>query len=152
MLAGVTMTRWTETLVGEEATVVFGELLGRELLTLKKGDALVFLHGELGAGKTTLVRGVLRALGHSGVVKSPTYTLLEPYGSDGQDAYHFDLYRINDPDELALVGFDEIIDGPGLKLIEWPERAADWLPPPDVEVFLEVEGATSRTVVVDFNL
>ena len=77
-------------------------------------------------------------IGHSGAVKSPTYTLLEPYTYGEQSAYHFDLYRVNDPDELGLVGFDEIIDGPGLKLIEWPERADEWLPDPDVEVKITV--------------
>ncbi|WP_348680486.1 tRNA (adenosine(37)-N6)-threonylcarbamoyltransferase complex ATPase subunit type 1 TsaE [Marinobacter nauticus] len=94
--------------------------------------------GPNGAGKTTLARGVLQALGHSGVVKSPTYTLLEPYRIGAQDAFHFDLYRVNDPEELSFIGFDEIIDGPGLKLIEWPERATSWLPEPTVEVTLHV--------------
>ena len=144
---------WRETLVGEAETVAFGERLGDELFA-RGGDDLVFLHGELGAGKTTLVRGVLRSMGHSGAVKSPTYTLLEPYTYGDQTAYHFDLYRISDPDELGLVGFDEIIDGAGLKLVEWPERADDWLPSPSVDIHLSVQrtdGVDSRQVVVEFS-
>ena len=125
-------------LADEAATVAFGLQLGQRLLSDYGGNALVFLHGQLGAGKTTLVRGLLRALGHSGAVKSPTYTLLEPYSYNGQDAFHFDLYRVADAEELAFVGFDEILDGPGLKLIEWPEKAASWLPPADVEVHLQL--------------
>ncbi len=132
------MTQWTVTLPGEEDTVAFGRRLGRTLLAEYAGTGLVYLIGELGAGKTTLARGVLQALGHSGVVKSPTYTLLEPYRIGAQDAFHFDLYRVNDPEELSFIGFDEIIDGPGLKLIEWPERATGWLPEPTVEVTLHV--------------
>ena len=137
MIGANRLENWQDNLIGEAATVAFGEHLGTALAS-QGGDALIFLHGELGAGKTTLVRGLLRAMGHSAAVKSPTYTLLEPYNLPEQDVYHFDLYRINDPDELALVGFDEIIDGPGLKLVEWPERAAQWLPDPDVEVYLVV--------------
>ena len=125
-------------LVDEAATVAFGHHLAERLVQDFAGRALVFLHGQLGAGKTTLVRGVLQHFGYSGAVKSPTYTLLEPYTLNGQDAFHFDLYRVADPEELAFVGFDEIIDGPGIKLIEWPERASDWLPQADVDVYIEV--------------
>lgn len=129
------------TLADEAETVAFGQRLGSMLLSRYSGRALVFLHGQLGAGKTTLTRGVLRALGHTGSVKSPTYTLLEPYSLNGQDAFHFDLYRIADPEELAFVGFDEILDGAGIKLIEWPERAEHWLPEADVEVFIDLHSA-----------
>ena len=143
---------WRLDLPGETDTVALGRKLGERLVSDYGGSALVFLRGELGAGKTTLVRGLLSAIGHSGVVKSPTYTLLEPYSYGGQDAYHFDLYRINDPAELAFVGFDEIIDGPGLKLIEWPERATEWLPRAQVAVRLELsECANGRKVTVLFD-
>ena len=138
-------------LQGEEATVAYGAELMEQIQDRYQGDALIFLHGELGAGKTTLVRGVLRALGHSGPVKSPTYTLLEPYTCNGQDAFHFDLYRVADPEELAFVGFDEIIDGPGIKLIEWPERADDWLPKADIEVTILVNEDFTRTADVQSN-
>ena len=126
----------------EQDTLALGAHLGRILLERYAGNATVFLEGQLGAGKTTLVRGLLHGLGHSGAVKSPTYTLLEPYNIDGQEVFHFDLYRVNDPQELEFVGFDEIVDGPGLKLFEWAEKAADWLPLPDVRVRITVNAAT----------
>ena len=147
------MSSEVRTLADEAATVAFGEWLSQVLVERYDGTAVVFLEGQLGAGKTTLVRGVLRGLGHAGVVKSPTYTLLEPYNIAGQEIYHFDLYRVNDPQELEFVGFDEIVDGPGLKLFEWPEQAAAWLPRPDVRVRLSVVTTTdpvSREVSVDF--
>ena len=140
-------------LADETATVAFGCRLSEILQARFHGRAVIFLRGQLGAGKTTLVRGLLTGLGHAGVVKSPTYTLLEPYNMSATDVFHFDLYRVNDPQELEFVGFDEIIDGPGLKLFEWPEKAADWLPHPDVEISLEVVTDTqpvSREVSVVF--
>ena len=140
-------------LADEAATVAFGRRLSEVLMERYDGSAVVFLEGQLGAGKTTVVRGLLNGLGHTGVVKSPTYTLLEPYNMEGQEVYHFDLYRVNDPQELEFIGFDEIVDGPGLKLFEWPERAAGWLPAPDVRVQLSVVTETdpaSREVSVVF--
>jgi tRNA threonylcarbamoyladenosine biosynthesis protein TsaE len=122
----------------EAATVEFGRRLGKRLLEDYGGSAVVFLYGDLGAGKTTLVRGILRQLGYSGAVKSPTYTLLEPYRVGDVDVYHFDLYRVADAQELEFVGFDDILDGPGLKLFEWPQRAVDWLPEAHVCVTLQV--------------
>lgn len=139
----------------EAATVKYGAWLADQLSERYAGRAVVFLHGSLGAGKTTLVRGVLQALGHSGAVKSPTYTLLEPYTLNEQQVFHFDLYRVNDPQELEFIGIDEIVDGPGLKLFEWPQRALDWLPGPDVEIQLEVirntDDTSSRRVHVEFH-
>ncbi len=145
----------SQRLVGEADTVVFGAWLAGELRERYQGRAVVYLHGELGAGKTTLVRGVLRAMGHEGTVKSPTYTLLEPYEPEGGLVYHFDLYRVEDPTELEFIGADEILDGPGLKLIEWPQRAMTWLPRPDVEVTLATVASTkvdnsTRKVHVEF--
>ena len=142
-----------ESLADETATVSYGYRLGKRILADYQGNALVFLRGQLGAGKTTLVRGLLTTLGHTGAVKSPTYTLLEPYSYNGQDAFHFDLYRVADPQELSFVGFDEIIDGPGIKLIEWPEKAESWLPNPDINITLEVlpDAATGRIVHATFN-
>ncbi|MEM7100579.1 MAG: tRNA (adenosine(37)-N6)-threonylcarbamoyltransferase complex ATPase subunit type 1 TsaE [Pseudomonadota bacterium] len=122
----------------ETATVAAGAALGQALIERYDGSALVFLLGNLGAGKTTFARGLIQGFGHSGAVKSPTYTLLEPYELEQGVVYHFDLYRISDPQELEFVGIDEIIDGSGIKLFEWPERATDWLPDPDVTVELEV--------------
>lgn len=126
------------TLVDESATVSWGGQLLAEVMRYYGADALIFLQGQLGAGKTTLVRGMLSHLGYQGVVKSPTYTLLEPYEINSQRIYHFDLYRVNDPQELEFVGIDEIVDGPGIKIFEWPEQAAQWLPEADVLVTLEV--------------
>ncbi len=125
-------------LADEAATVAFGSELAGELEARGLSHPLVFLRGRLGAGKTTLVRGLLRSLGYSGAVKSPTYTLLEPYDLGDKQVFHFDLYRVQDPLELEFVGFDEILDGPGIKLFEWPENALTWLPQPDVTIELEI--------------
>ena len=146
------MTLQTRHLADDAATQTFGAWLYEALIKRWNGNAVVFLHGELGAGKTTLVRGLLNAAGHSGTVKSPTYTLLEPYKTGRLDVYHFDLYRVNDPQELEFVGIDEIVDGPGLKLFEWPERAGAWLPTPQAVVALKVVHETqpaSREVTVE---
>ena len=124
----------------EAATLAFGRELA-DVLSAKEGynrDAIVFLQGGLGAGKTTLVRGILRALGFVGPVKSPTYTLLEPY--DELLVFHFDLYRIADSRELDFMGMDDLLAARAIKLIEWPERGAPRLPPPDISLSLRVEG------------
>ncbi len=121
--------------------------LGAELVDLLSGAPVVFLQGQLGAGKTTLVRGILRALGHSGSVKSPTYTLLEPYEVSGRTVYHFDLYRIGEVEELDFIGIDELMDADAIKLVEWPERGAGRLPEPDVVVRLSLEGEGRRVEV-----
>jgi tRNA threonylcarbamoyladenosine biosynthesis protein TsaE len=130
---------------GAEATVAFGRRLAQELPT----DALVFLRGHLGAGKTTLVRGILHGLGYAGAVKSPTYTLLEPYELRSRQVYHFDFYRIVDSQELDFIGIDELISSNALKLVEWPERAEGRLPEADVEIYLQQEGEGRRLEVVN---
>ena len=97
---------------------------------------LVTLRGDLGAGKTTLVRGMLSALGYSGRVKSPTYTLVEPYEIDSKTVFHFDLYRLTDPEELEYIGFSDYLDETSLCLVEWPEKAAGMLPVADLDISL----------------
>jgi tRNA threonylcarbamoyladenosine biosynthesis protein TsaE len=127
----------------EAATLACGEALGAGL----PRGALVFLYGDLGAGKTTLVRGILRGLGHAGSVKSPTYTLLEPYDISSYLVYHFDFYRILDSQELDFIGIDELVESSALKLVEWPERVSERLPPPDVVVRMRVEGEGRRVEI-----
>lgn len=110
-------------------------------------DAVIFLHGDLGAGKTTLARGVLRGLGYEGAVKSPTYTLVEPYELPGVRLNHLDLYRVADPGELEYLGLDALLSEPAVTLIEWPERGLGWLPEPDLEIWIDY-AANGRRVRV----
>lgn len=133
-------------LEGEAETEQLGQELAR--CVLASGNGLtVFLDGDLGMGKTTLSRGVMRGLGHEGAVKSPTYTLVEPYEHLSLPAYHFDLYRLGDPDELEYMGIRDYFSGQSLCLIEWPERGKGVLPEPDIEIHLEREG-DGRSVVM----
>lgn len=120
-----------------DETRAIGARLARALLAAPRERAyLVTLTGELGAGKTTLVGGLLAALGHDGPVRSPTYTLIEPYRLSGWDIQHCDLYRLRHPDELDDLGLRDLA-GPGsVLLVEWPERAGERLGPPDLEVRL----------------
>jgi len=111
--------------------------LGRAVSPWLENMSLVTLAGDLGAGKTTLVRGILRGRGYRGAVKSPTFTLVEPYELAQQSIYHFDLYRLNDPEELEFLGVREYLQGDGLCLVEWPERGAGFLPEPDVNVTIK---------------
>lgn len=125
------------------------EALGAELARQVAPGTLLFLHGNLGAGKTTLVRGFLRALGHSGAVRSPTYALVESYQLAGRHYHHFDLYRLGDPEELEFLGIRDYLDGTATLLVEWPERAGDLLPPPDLRVLIEVEGEGRRVFITE---
>ncbi len=100
---------------------------------------VVFLHGQLGAGKTTLVRGILRAAGHKGAVKSPTYTLVEEYDIASKKIFHFDLYRLEDPEELEMIGIRDYFEEDCLLFIEWPERGQDFLPEADFMLSLSIQ-------------
>ncbi|MEW5249551.1 tRNA (adenosine(37)-N6)-threonylcarbamoyltransferase complex ATPase subunit type 1 TsaE [Microbulbifer discodermiae] len=127
------------TLVDEEATLGAGEALGLACLAvgLQRGLA-IFLRGQLGAGKTTLCRGLLRACGHAGAVKSPTYTLVEPYEFGALRVFHFDLYRLGDAEELEFMGVRDYLAPGSLSLVEWPERGEGVLPRADIDVELGV--------------
>ena len=115
--------------------------LGGQIACLLPVGGVVLLHGNLGVGKTTLVRGLLRSLGFEGTVKSPTYTLVEPYHVADRDIYHFDLYRLADPEELEYLGVRDYFRDDALCLIEWPQQADGFLPKADLEVTLKHDGA-----------
>ena len=115
-------------LADEAAQLAFGAVL----VTALVAPCRVYLEGDLGAGKTTLVRGVLRAMGFKGAVRSPTYTLVEPYRLEDVTFYHLDLYRLADGEELEYLGFRDMLAEAALMFVEWPERAEGWLPPADL--------------------
>lgn len=123
----------------EAAMVELGETMGRALANQPEA-VTVFLTGDLGAGKTTLARGILSAFGHAGAVKSPTYTLVEAYEFNGRMVYHFDLYRLGDPEELEYVGIRDYFNAGDISLIEWPARGAGFLPQPDWLIAVSVRG------------
>jgi len=120
------------------------QALGRQLAPVMQ-EGIVYLEGELGAGKTALARAILQARGYAGKVKSPTYTLVEPYSIDDGTVYHLDLYRLSDPEELEWLGLRDMLGGRVLMLVEWPERGAGVLPPPDLVIALAHQG-DGRTV------
>ncbi len=117
----------------EAAMVALGGQLARVFIP----GMVVYLDGELGMGKTTLARGFIQALGHSGAVKSPTYTLVEPYDLAAITVYHFDLYRLEDPEELEYIGVRDYFDNSSVCLIEWSQRGAGFLPPADLVITIE---------------
>jgi tRNA threonylcarbamoyladenosine biosynthesis protein TsaE len=129
------------TLVDEGDTAAFAAELAVPLAT---HPGLVYLHGDLGAGKTTLVRGILRALGYPGHVRSPTYSICETYETPVGPVHHFDLYRLGQAADLEFIGGRDILGSGELCLIEWPERAAGWLPPPLLEITIRLCGETRQ--------
>jgi tRNA threonylcarbamoyladenosine biosynthesis protein TsaE len=133
---------------GEDDTRAFAQRLAEHPAI---SDAFIALHGDLGAGKTTLVRHLLRALGVQGRVKSPTYTVVEPYELPGQPVWHFDFYRFDDPREWEDAGFRDLFAGPGLKIAEWPEKAAAVLPAADLDIHIALGDDERRHVTLRAN-
>ena len=137
------MVKRTLMLADEGATAALGEALADSLLGLadeiRTQGFTLGLTGDLGAGKTALVRALLRRAGATGSVKSPTFSLLEPYELSRLNFYHFDFYRFKDPAEFLERGFDEYFSAGGVCLVEWPERAAGYLPEPDLQIELHVD-------------
>jgi tRNA threonylcarbamoyladenosine biosynthesis protein TsaE len=134
------MQHFEAELKDEAGTLALGAALSRALAP----GLTIYLHGDLGAGKTALTRALLHAAGHPGHVKSPTYTLAEPYtvelAGEPVEVVHFDLYRMAGPDEFLDAGFRDYFNHRTVCIIEWPEKAGDVLPPPDINVFLTMHG------------
>jgi tRNA threonylcarbamoyladenosine biosynthesis protein TsaE len=124
---------------------------GRQLGLAARPDATIFLRGDLGMGKTTLCRGVVQSFGYTGVVKSPTYTLVEPYDFGRWLVYHFDLYRLADPEELEYLGIRDYFSAPSLRLIEWPDKGRGILPAADLELIIDLDGTGRRITVKSYS-
>ena len=129
----------------DEATTL---ALGARLAPILQPGTTIYLSGDLGAGKTTLTRGLLRALGFAGRVKSPTYALVELYTVSSLHLYHFDFYRFRDPEEWQEAGFRDLFNEVNICLVEWPEKAEDLLPQPDVKVTLTTTPQSTREAVL----
>ncbi len=132
--------------VPDEASMLkLGQQIAKALAD--SNGCIIHLHGELGAGKTTLTRSVLQTLGVTGRVKSPTYTLVEPYEYGDRTAYHFDLYRLGDPEELEFLGIRDYLSVNAILFVEWPERGKGILPAADVHIRIHYAGSGRRVLI-----
>ena len=130
-------------LVDENATVA----MGNKLAAIIEQGAVIYLHGDLGAGKTTFTRGIVQGFGHTGKVKSPTYTLVEPYELVRGNVYHFDLYRLGDPEELEFMGIRDYFSATATCIVEWPEKGGEFIPVPDLNATLSYVGDERKIVI-----
>lgn len=128
-----------------------GGVLGSAIAAMHEASLVIGLEGELGAGKTTLVAGLLAHCGERGPVRSPTYTLVEPYETGGRTIYHLDLYRLTGPDQLEPLGMRDMLIGDAVLLIEWPSRAGNALPPADLHVDIQYVGEGARRLGLTAN-
>ena len=132
--------------VPDEASMLeLGQKIARAVVSTD--GCLIYFHGELGAGKTTIVRSILQTLGVTGRIKSPTYTLVEPYVFGDRTAYHFDLYRLTDPEELEFMGFRDYLTADAIFFVEWPDRGLGILPAADVHVRIRYAGSGRRVII-----
>lgn len=137
----------TLSLANEEATVELGKKLASSIVN----GAVFYMHGDLGAGKTTTTRGIVQGLGHTGNVKSPTYTLVEPYELPEKSVYHFDLYRLGDPEELEFMGIRDYFAADAVCIIEWPEKGQGFIPEPDIDIYLAYDGDARKVTLKAHN-
>ncbi|HMT92364.1 tRNA (adenosine(37)-N6)-threonylcarbamoyltransferase complex ATPase subunit type 1 TsaE [uncultured Thiothrix sp.] len=132
-------------LADEAATLALGANIAQQF----PSSGIIKLQGDLGAGKTTLVRGLLRELGYQGTVKSPTYTLVEPYDLINRTIYHFDLYRLADPEELEYMGIRDYLDQDALCILEWPDKGGAYIPKADLQITLQ-QHLAGRTAYLEY--